>query len=196
MIPLLKLIWASYQHNTLRVLLVLIALITACAGLSAVLVINSAAKNSYASASQPFLQQVEQRITARSGHSLIKQDFTSLRRLGFTQLIPVLRSSQNIIDTVSGKTQRLSLLGIDTFSIFSYSNRNTALDEQNSSGTSTQQLNQLWTPPFASVIHQDFASEINLANGQILSLENKQLLPQLAISDIDGLGREVVMDIV
>ena len=195
MIPLLKLIWASYQHNTLRVLLVLIALITACAGLSAVLVINSAAKNSYASASQPFLQQVEQRITARSGHSLIKQDFTSLRRLGFTQLIPVLRSSQNIIDTVSGKTQRLSLLGIDTFSIFSYSNRNTALDEQNSSGTSTQQLNQLWTPPFASVIHQDFASEINLANGQILSLENKQLLPQLAISDIDGLGREVVMDI-
>jgi putative ABC transport system permease protein len=195
MTSLLKLIWASYQHNLLRVVLVLIALITACAGLSAVLVINSAAKNSYASASQPFLQQVEQRITAISGHSLSKQDFTSLRRLGFTQLVPVLRSSQNVIQPVSGETQRLSLLGIDTFSIFSYSARNTSQDEQNSSGTSTQELSQLWTPPFASVIHKDFASEFNLANGQILSLENKQLLPQLAVTDIDGLGREVVMDI-
>jgi putative ABC transport system permease protein len=195
MTPLLKLIWASYQHNMLRVVLVLIALITACAGLSAVLVINSAAKNSYASASQPFLQQVEQRITAQSGHSLSKQDFTSLRRLGFTQLIPVLRSSQNVIQPVSGETQRLSLLGIDTFSIFSYSVRNTSQDEQNSTGTSTQDLSQLWTPPFASVIHKDFAAELNFANGQVLTLKNKQLLPQLAITDIDGLGREVVMDI-
>jgi putative ABC transport system permease protein len=93
MAPLLKLIWASYQHNILRMVLVFIALITACAGLSAVLVINSAAKNSYAAASQPFLQQVEQRIIAQNGHVLSKQDFTSLRRFGFTQLIPVLRSS-------------------------------------------------------------------------------------------------------
>ena len=195
MAPLLKLIWASYQHNTLRVLLVLIALITACAGLSAVLVINSAAKNSYASASQPFLQQVEQRITARSGHSLSKQDFTSLRRLGFTQLIPVLRSSQNIIHPKTGETQRLSLLGIDTFSIFSYSASNTSQVAQNNTTLPTQDLSQLWTPPFTSVIHPDFASELNFASGQVLSIENKQLLPQLTITDIDGLGREVVMDI-
>jgi putative ABC transport system permease protein len=195
MVPLLKLIWASYQHNTLRVALVLIALITACAGLSAVLVINSAAKNSYASASQPFLQQVEQRITARSGHSLSKQDFTSLRRLGFTQLIPVLRSSQNIIHPKTGETRRLSLLGIDTFSIFSYSASNTSQVVPNNTSPPTQDLSQLWTPPFTSVIHPDFASELNFASGQVLSIENKQSLPQLAITDIDGLGREVVMDI-
>ncbi|MFT4746625.1 MAG: putative ABC transport system permease protein [Congregibacter sp.] len=195
MVPLLKLIWASYQHNTLRVALVLIALITACAGLSAVLVINSAAKNSYASASQPFLQQVEQRITARSGHSLSKQDFTSLRRLGFTQLIPVLRSSQNIIHPKTGETRRLSLLGIDTFSIFSYSASNTSQVVPNNTSPPTQDLSQLWTPPFTSVIHPDFASELNFASGHVLSIENKQSLPQLAITDIDGLGREVVMDI-
>ena len=142
MAPLLKLIWASYQHNTLRVTLVFIALITACAGLSAVLVINSAAKNSYASASQPFLQQVEQRITARSGHSLSKQDFIALRRLGFTQLIPMLRSSQNVTHPETGKTQRLSLLGIDAFSVFSYSARNTSQPTQNTSETATQEKNE------------------------------------------------------
>ena len=195
MAPLLKLIWASYRNNTLRVALVLIALITACAGLSAVLVVNSAAKNSYASASQPFLQQVEQRIIARSGHSLSKQDFTSLRRLGFTQLIPVLRSSQNVIHPATGEIQRLSLLGIDSFSIFSYFASNASQVAKNSSGTSTPDLSQLWTPPFASVIHPDFASELNLTNGQILSIDNNQLLPQLAITDIDGLGREIVIDI-
>lgn len=195
MAPLLKLIWASYQHNVLRVALVFIALITACAGLSAVLVINSAAKNSYAAASQPFLQQVEQRIIARSGHVLSKQDFTSLRRLGFTQLIPVLRSSQTIIHPISGQPQRLSLLGIDTFSIISYSASNALEVAPNNAATSTQQLDQLWRPPFTSVIHPDFATELNLISGQTLSLENNQLLPKLAVTAVDGLGREVVMDI-
>jgi putative ABC transport system permease protein len=195
MAPLLKLIWASYQHNASRVALVLIALITACAGLSAVLVINNTAKNSYASAGQPFLQQVEQRITARSGHVLSKQDFILLRRMGFTQLIPVLRSSQNVIHPKTGKLQRLSLLGVDAFSIFSYSARDTSQVNQNNSATSTQELSQLWTPPFTSVIHPDFASELGFADEQVLSMESEQLLPQLAITNIDGLGREVVMDI-
>jgi putative ABC transport system permease protein len=195
MVALLKLIWASYQHNVSRVALVFIALITACAGLSAVLVINSAAKSSYAAAGQPFLQQVEQRITARSGHSLSKQDFTSLRRMGFTQLIPVLRSSQNVIHPQTGETQRLSLLGIDAFSIFSYSARNASQAAPNTADIAAQDLSQLWTAPFASVIHPDFASELNFVSGQVFSVDNKQLLPQLAITDIDGLGREVVMDI-
>ena len=195
MAPLLKLIWASYQQHILRVALVLVALITACAGLSAVLVINSAAKNSYASASQPFLQQVEQRIIARAGQSLNKQDFAALRRLGFTQLIPVLRNSQNIIHPTTGKPQRVLLLGIDTFSIISYSASQALGVQQNSAETSSKQLGQLWRPPYVSVIHPDFASELNLNDGQTLAIENNQLLPKLEVADIKGLGREIVMDI-
>lgn len=196
MASLLKLIWASYQHNTIRVALVFIALITACAGLSAVLVINSAAKYSYATANQPFLQQVEQRIVARSGHFLSKQDFASLRRLGFTQLIPVLRNSQNIVHpTIHGQSQRISLLGIDTFAVISYSASSTLEVEENSTNTLPDGLGQLWQPPFASMIHPDFAAELDLVNEQILSLENGQLLPRLDITAIEGLGREIVMDI-
>lgn len=195
MTPLLKLIWASYQYNTLRLALVFIALVTACAGLSAVLVINSAAKDSYASASQPFLQQVEQRIIARSGHALSKEDFASLRRLGFSQLIPVLRSSQNIVHPTTGQTLRISLLGIDTFSIISYPVSDAFELEKNSSETVSDVLGQLWRPPFASVIHTDFATELNLINGKMLTLENGTSLPTLAVSTIEGLGREIVMDI-
>lgn len=195
MTPVLKLIWASYQYHTLRLALVLIALVTACAGLSAVLVINSAAKDSYASASQPFLQQVEQRILARSGHALSKEDFASLRRLGFSQLIPVLRSSQNIVHPTTGQTLRISLLGIDTFSIISYSARDASELDKNSSETVSDALGPLWRPPFASVIHPNFATELNLINGNMLTLENGTLLPTLAVSAIEGLGREIVMDI-
>ena len=195
MVPLLKLIWASYYQDTLRVALVFVALVTACAGLSAVLVINNAAKNSYAAASQPFLQQVEQRIVARSGHLLSKQDFATLRRLGFKQLIPVLRSSQRIIHPSTGKHQQISLLGIDTFSVFSYSASNTLELEKSSSEVSTEALGQLWRPPFTSVIHPDFASELKVSNGQMLSLNNEQILPKLAVAAIAGLGREIVMDI-
>ena len=195
MAPLLKLIWASYQQNLLRVVLVLIALITACVGLSAVLVINNAAKNSYASASQPFLQQVEQRILARTGHDLNKQDFITLRRLGYTQLIPILRSSQNVTHPITGKSQRISLLGIDTFSILSYSASNTLEVGQNNSEATTQGLEQLWRPPFVSVIHSDFANELNLSSDQSISIENNQILPKLAVTTMQGLGREIVMDI-
>jgi putative ABC transport system permease protein len=193
--PLLKLIWASYQHNILRLVLVLIALVTACAGLSAVLIINDAAKNSYTSASQPFLQQVEQRILAQSGHSISKQDFSTLRRLGFTQLIPVLRSSQNIVHPITGQPQRILLLGIDTFSVLSYSASDSSEAEQKDIDTSTNGLAQLWRPPFSSVIHADFATELNLIDGQALSLENDVMLPTLSITKIEGLGREIVMDI-
>jgi putative ABC transport system permease protein len=195
MAPLLKLIWASYQHNGLRLVLVLVALITACAGLSAVLVINNAAKNSYASSSQPFLQQVGQRIVARSGQVLNKQDFASLRRLGFTQLIPVLRSSQNIMHPLTGKSQRVSLLGIDTFSIISYTASQSLEVEQNNSDVATKHLGQLWRPPFVSVIHPDFAFELDLNETQTLAVENGHSIPTLSIAAIKGLGREIVMDI-
>lgn len=195
MAPLLRLIWASYHLNFFRLVLVLVALITACAGLSAVLVINTAAKNSYASSSQPFLKQVERRIVSRSGHVLSKQDFASLRRLGFTQLVPVLRSTQNIIHPTTGIIQRVSLLGIDTFSIIGYSASHNLGFATNRPGHSRQQLSQLWRPPFVSVIHPNFASELKLFDGQTLTLENNRLLPKLVVSDIEGLGREIVMDI-
>ncbi|WP_339722182.1 ABC transporter permease [uncultured Paraglaciecola sp.] len=195
MASLLKLIWASYQTNKLRLALVFIALITACAGLSAVLVINNAAKNSYASSSQPFLQQVERRITARAGQVLSKQDFATLRRLGFTQLIPVLRSAQNIVHPLTGNRTRVTLLGIDTFAIINFSVRDSLDNPQNSATVASKQLGQLWQPPFVSVIHKDFAAELKLNNGQLLSLENNRLIPQLALTDMDGLGREIVMDI-
>jgi putative ABC transport system permease protein len=87
------------------------------------------------------------------------------------------------------------LLGIDTFSIISYSTSNALEIAPQSATTSTQQLDQLWRPPFTSVIHPDFANELNLISGQMLSLKNNQLLPKLAVTPIDGLGREVVMDI-
>ncbi len=195
MAPLLKLIWASYQQNTFRVALVLIALVTACAGLSAVLVINSAAKNSYKSASQPFLQQVEHRIIAKTGHALSKEDFASLRRSGFSQLIPVLRGFQSIKHPNTGKTLRISLLGIDTFSIISYSASHSIQVAKTSPNSTTQELGQLWRPPFPSVIPPNFAAELNLVNDQILSLKNNQLLPKLAVTAIAGIGREIVMDI-
>jgi putative ABC transport system permease protein len=195
MVALLKLIWASYQYNFIRLILVFVALITACAGLSAVLVINNAAQNSYASSTQPFLKQVEQRIVARNGQALSKKDFASLRRLGFKQLIPVLRSSQNMVHPTTGKIYRVSLLGIDTFSIISYSASKDLEIEQSASGHLMQQLAQLWRPPFASVIHPDFAAELNLINGQLFFLENKQQLPKLAVTAFEGLGREIVMDI-
>ena len=52
MINVISVILASYRQNLLRSCLVFLALLVACAGLSAVLIINATAKQSYASAGQ------------------------------------------------------------------------------------------------------------------------------------------------
>ena len=106
-----------------------------------------------------------------------------------------MRGFQSIKHPNTGKTLRISLLGIDTFSIISYSASHSIQVAKTSPNSTTQELGQLWRPPFTSVIHPNFAAELNLVNGQILSLKNNQLLPKLAVTAIAGIGREIVMDI-
>lgn len=189
---LFRLIFASYLHNKLRCVLVMTALVVACAGLSAVLLINASAKASYDSAHQPFLTGVEQRIVPRSGQSINKQDYAQLRRAGFTGLIPILRSQQVVKHATNGSKHRVVLLGIDTFAVLSYL-------ASTASGTNKQsqpsQLSQLWQTPASSIIHPEFAKQLDLSSEQQLILENGQILPKIQVAKINGLGSEIVLDI-
>jgi putative ABC transport system permease protein len=192
MIQIFKLIIASYKHNILRSALVFLAMLVACAGLSAVLIINATAKQSYASASQPFLSNVEHRVVAKSGKKISKKDYASLRNMGFNQLIGVQRQYEDINVPPNRDDQKLRLVGIDTFALLSLpkSSSNSSLMQNTSF-----KLSELWRPPYPLIIHPKYASELNLIAGQSLTLSNGSQVGLLSVQNIQGLGREIVMDI-
>ncbi|MEH6457315.1 MAG: FtsX-like permease family protein [Cocleimonas sp.] len=119
------------------------SLIIAAAGLSAVLVINSSAKQSYSSGQQFLVPNVSYTITSNSSKlKLTKQDYSALRVKGFSELIAVAQTKQHIYTNKHAANQksestqvtqrRIDFTGIDTFSLLtspSFSNL-VALSEQ------------------------------------------------------------------
>jgi putative ABC transport system permease protein len=95
------------------------SLIIAAAGLSAVLVINSSAKQSYSSEQQFLIPNVTHTITSNSSTlKLTKEDYSDLRVKGFYQLIAVAQTKQHIYKNGQRITQRrIDFTGIDTFSL-------------------------------------------------------------------------------
>jgi putative ABC transport system permease protein len=192
MINIFRLILASYRQNILRSCLVFLALLVACAGLSAVLIINTTAKQSYASAGQAFVENINHRIVPRAGEIITKTDYASLRNAGFKQLIAVLKTRQTLFNATSVSAENMQLTGIDTFAVLSLPDTSSATLSAKSKDFP---LSKLWQAPFQSIIHQDYAQELNLADGQEVFLGNGKTLAHLAVRDINGLGREIVLDI-
>ena len=95
------------------------SLVIAAAGLSAVLVINSSAKQSYSSEQQFLIPNVTYTIVSNSSTlKLTKQDYSDLRLKGFYQLIAVAQIKQHIYKNGRRITQRrIDFTGIDTFSL-------------------------------------------------------------------------------
>lgn len=188
----LELILASYRYNALRSSLVFVALLVACAGLSAVLIINTTAQQSYGSASQPFVENVGHRVVARSGQSISKADYASLRNLGFNQLVAVQRRYESLSKGTNDLPFRIQLVGIDTFALLSLPKSTKPTDFQNNFPLN---LTDLWRSPYPNIIHQQYAAELNLTAGQQLTLSNGYQLGPLFLQKFTGLGREIVMDI-
>ena len=112
------------------------SLIIAAAGLSAVLVINSSAKQSYSSEQQFLVPNVTYTITSISSRQkLTKQDYSALRVKGFSELIAVAQTKQHVYtnkqaasrttqanqstQTIQVTQRGIDFTGIDTFSLLS-----------------------------------------------------------------------------
>lgn len=193
MLSTLWLLWASYRQYYLRTLIVILAILTAGAGFSSVLILNESAKQSYQQAAQPLLQQVYARITSKT--QLTKQDYAKLRKLGFNNLVPVLRERLKIKQPGTNKSIIANVIGMDMFALLSLPPRN---DHLISSGngdkmvTSRLPFNNLLSE---AIIHKDYAAELGLLKAQILTLENQKTLPRLLVTEQAGLGRQIVLDI-
>ena len=180
MINVFTLILASYRQNILRSCLVFLALLVACAGLSAVLIINATAEQSYATAGQAFVENINHRIVPRSGKIITKTDYAGLRKAGFNQLIAALKTRQTIFNADSVGVANVQFTGIDTFALLSLPDTSRATV---AAKTKEFPLTKLWQAPYQSIIHQDYAQELNLLDGQEVLLDDDKILAHLMVRD-------------
>ena len=201
------------------------SLIIAAAGLSAVLVINSSAKQSYGNEQQFLIPDVNYSITANSSEQkLTKLDYSELRLKGFSQLIAVAQTRQHVYakqqsDQTEKVTQvskrRLDFTGIDTFSLLSlpsFSNP-VALSKQLESSTKpylksasngvNNPLRQLSFSDPSAILHPQLFEELLTNQSENRSelhsdsfvTEQGKRLPKLKTIDNAALGNDILMDI-
>lgn len=190
-----KVLLHSYRLRYGRVLLVVMALVAATAGLSAVLLLNQTASISYEKAQQPFLQQVNMRIVARDDTLIEKAEYAALRRAGFTALVPVFQRFVPLPSTETpsnGRQRYLNVLGIDLFAVLSLPSEQRDLSVE---GGADFSLESVWRGDGRLLIRSGALRSLSLNSGIQIPLENGNLLPPLSPIDANGLNNELITDI-
>lgn len=184
-----KVFLASYRHNIFRSILVVAALLIAAAGLASVLLLNASAKDSYAKATQPLMQNVHFAIKAKSGSSLTKQDYATLRRQGHTNLIASTQKTIELDD--KGKSQYVEIIGLDMIALLSRQHSQTNESALTNTAIDFDTLTE------TVLIHPDYAQElgINPLKSSTLQTMSGITLPEIKALDATGMGRQLVADI-
>lgn len=193
MLESLSLLSRSYIFHTGRCLIVVLAIIFAVAGLSAVLVLNENAKKSYKNATQPLLKNVHFQIVPRPGASLTAKDYARLRRAGLSRLVPVLTKRFAISDKPDSTTKMARFIGMDAFAVLSLPEQyRPSLKQEN--GSITKGFNQTWQQQHL-LIHDVYAKELGVVDGEPLTLDNNGYTATFSVTDTSGLGRQIFADI-
>lgn len=180
----LRVYFASYRRQLSRVLLVISAMIFACAGLGAVLIINDSAKASYAQANTPLLNNVTHQIEARPGERIDKSDYAALRRAGFSQVVAV--TEKTVAVDTDNDSAFLTLIGIDTFALIG----NNQQLEQNNQG-----LDLAFASDAQVFISDDLASSLPLSSDNSLELKDGSRLTGIKVQTELNSGQLGVTDI-
>ena len=217
--PFFAILLKSYRNNKFNLMMLMTSLIIAAGGLSAVLVINSSAKQSYSSDQQFLVSNVTHAITSSSTKfKLTQQDYAALRRKGFNQVVAVAQTRQHVYSnkqTTKKITQRpLDFTGIDIFSLLSlpsYSNSvslseqasqthktNNRIDSENNSlinGFSLNEPTAVLHPQLHKALNNQITSETRSQFVDLFLTASGVPLPKLKTIENASLGNDIIMDI-
>jgi putative ABC transport system permease protein len=197
----LNILLQSYRSQGFAVFMLISSLIVASAGLSAVLIINQSAKQSYSSNQQYFVPNVTHNISARTNASpLTKADYSMLRQNGFTQVVAIAQRRSHVYLNDERKSLRaIDFTGVDSSALISLT-PNTSLMVDGDSQASTERFgfgaNNLINYELSAFAHPTLIESLDLPpdyDGQLVGSE-KELLPKLIALEADFLGNDVVMD--
>lgn len=190
----LSFILASYRQHYLRSLVVMLAILAAGAGFSSVLILNETAKQSYQQASQPLLNNVYARVI--SSTQLDKHQYSQLRRMGFTQLVPVMRDRLTLFTDNGEFAFEVNLIAMDMYALLSLPQQIKVDSKQSHSlDKALSEANMNVLSRSNALIHQDYADELGLSRQKTLFLEDGTIFADIEISQQAGLGRQVFLDV-
>jgi len=206
--PFASVLLNSYRNQLFSLLMLMCSLIIASAGLSAVLVINESAKQSYSTSQQYFVPNVSHHINSnRSQSTITKNEYAKLRRLGFSQLVAVGQFRSHVyIDGERISQRSVDFTGVDTSALLSLpGSSNTIIpgdnEDTNSSerqfmdntfalSSSNQMQGFLHPTLYQQLLDEASTSPISIA----LTNADAEPLPSLQPLQASFLGNDIVMD--
>jgi putative ABC transport system permease protein len=196
-----RMLLQSYRHTKFSLVMLFSALLIATSGLSAVLVINHSAKQSYEQETTYLLPNVSHQIVAKNQHhALSKDDYAALKKLGFDELVAYATSKHPLYQGDKLVNQgRISLTGIDLVSAIPLP----TFQQQMRNDKNAQQDNTLLALAFSPNVafgHPSLISNLTQADSSPdakFSIDSPagKLLPTLQGIDEAGLGNDIVLDI-
>lgn len=175
---------SHYRRHPWQALFLLAGLVAGVALWSAVQVINSHARASYAEADFLLGAQATHWIRSRSGAGVAPADYIALRRAGFRQVFPLVQARVSTADNAP-----LAIVATDLLALPARLAGDAALGEPDMDWLAfIQPPYQAWFPPA-------LADELGIAAGERLALHDGRRLPPAVIAAREQQGRQILMDV-
>ncbi|MCB1961227.1 MAG: hypothetical protein KDE68_12010, partial [Rhodocyclaceae bacterium] len=175
---------SHYWRHPWQTVFLLAGLVAGVALWSAVQIINSHARASYAEANAVLGAQASHWIRARDGAGVTLADYIALRRAGFRQVFPLVQARVATADNAP-----LAIIATDLLALPA-----NAADGDPLAGSDVDWL--AWVqPPYQAGFAPDLARELGLSAGDRLRLRDGRELPPAVIATRAQQGRQVFMDV-
>ncbi|WP_166422135.1 ABC transporter permease [Paraglaciecola sp. 20A4] len=202
----LRTVVQSYPSAWFRLAMLYMALMIGCIGVSAVLVINQGAEQSYVEQGQGLLPLVEYKLVAVSGAQLSKLDYAQVRRLGVTEAVAVTQISTLLFDAQHHQLtdHPLDIIGFDSLALLNYQTTQqqaTPLQGQSQQAKLALKLTNLpHNSAFLSTeLYTKLAEQVpgHLATDDsiVITTAQSQRLPLLQHVNLANMDNEIMMDI-
>ena len=203
----LRTVLQSYPSAWFRLALLYMALMIGCLGVSAVLVINQGAQQSYAQQGQGLLPLVEYKLVAASAPQLSKFDYAQVHRLGITEAVAVSQISTILYSAQHQPLthQPIDIICFDTLALLNYrtSQQQKQTRQQGQSQQSKLALELTSLPQnsaFISIglytkLREQVPNHLEIDDSIVITTAQGQHLPLLQQVNLANMDNEIVMDI-
>lgn len=189
----------SYSTSWLRLALLWLAMMIGCLGVSAVLVINQGARQSYVQQGQGLLPQVGYQLVAAPGSEISKADYAQVRRKGLIEAVALSTFSGQLFNPMGEQLTRqpVNITGFDSLSVLNY------LATQQIEGAlhplqesqSVLRAELARQPQIKAFVNPDLYAQLQAQPDTAISTAQGQSLPQLQRVNLATMGNDIFMDI-
>lgn len=203
----LRTVVQSYPSAWLRLALLYIALMIGCVGVSAVLVINQGAKQSYAQQGQGLLPLMEYKLVAPSAPHLSKLDYAQVRRLGITEAVAVSQISTLLFNAQHQPLtiKPIDIIGFDSLALLNYltsqQHKETRPQGQSQQSRLTRKLTNLpqnsafISTELYTILRDRVPGHLERDDSIVITTAQGQRLPLLQQVNLANMDNEIMMDI-